>query len=60
LARIQSSTLRVPLIAEIVALGRDEIERRRDEGRDSAFHVGGAASVENAVGDLGRKWRVVP
>ena len=75
LAAIQSSTLRVPLIAGPSSspvmsrliepamsspLARDEIERRGGEAGDGALHVGGAPSVEHAVRDLGGEGRIGP
>ena len=71
--RIQSSTLRVPLIAgaflvagdeqadrafEFRALARHIIERRGGESGDRPLHVGGAPPIEHAVLDLGAEGRM--
>ncbi len=38
----------------------DEVRRRGREGGDGALHVGGAAPVDEAVGDVGGKGRMRP
>ena len=42
------------------AVGLEVVERGRDEAGDAALHVGGAAPVEHAVGDLAAERRARP
>src|ERR1700720_1964066 len=44
----------------LAAIGRQMVERRRDETGDPAFHVDRAAAIQAIAGNLARKRRVRP
>ena len=59
----QSSSCTVPVDIERHVLGKARFLQqcaRIDAGRDAAFHVAGAAAVENAVLDVARMRIAVP